>query len=444
VDSLRADRCFGNQKTSKTPNLDNLIKNGVYFSHAISSVASTGSSIATIFTGLYPFKLGMSGGDYQKLDPKISTYIKDLKENGYHNYSTSPELASLLGITCDFENIDKSYKNYFGLFSGLGQQILEKLEEKRFQEPWFFYIHLVDLHNPIIVPKEFDNEVYGNTQYDRMISAIDNWLGKILKKIDLINTIVVITSDHGDYVPVVGLDKDAKIDFQSSSFEKTLWRLGNRIPDPLYPLKSKVSTLLRSARHKIKESKLNETKLTPYQKRVLTSTRMDPSHHVYDDVIRVPLILCGYSIIQHVPIDQQVRSIDIFPTINQILGLPNKKRIDGRSLVPLLNDKKVEEMPAYIESMPRIKEEGEQKIGLRTSKYKYLRNQSNINQNVELYDLKNDPLEEKNIANEFPKIVKTMENNLNQIRNKKIELKSTTSDEERKKIEDELRKLGYV
>ena len=75
----------------------------------------------------------MSGGDYQKLDPDIFTYIKDLKETGYHNYSTSPELASLLGITCDFENKDKSYRNYFGLYAGLGQQIIEKLDGK-FQE----------------------------------------------------------------------------------------------------------------------------------------------------------------------------------------------------------------------------------------------------------------------------------------------------------------------
>jgi len=418
VDSLRADRCFGNQKTSKTPNIDNLIKNGVYFTHAISSVSSTGSSLATIFTGLYPFKLGMSGGDYQKLDPDISTYIKDLKETGYHNYSTSPELASLLGITCDFENKDKSYRNYFGLYAGLGQQIIEKLDGK-FQEPWFFYIHLGDLHSPIFVPKEFDDEEFGNTQYDRMISAIDHWLGIILKKIDLKNTLVILTSDHGDYVPVIVLGKDEKIDFQSSKFEKTLWNLGNRIPTPLYPLKKKVSSLLQSTRHKIKESKLNETKLTTYQKRVLTSTRMDPGHHVYDDMIRVPLILCGYSITPHEPIDQQVRSVDIFPTISQLLGFTNKTEIDGRSLIPLLNDEKIEEMPVYIESMPRIKKVGEQKIGLRTSKYKYLRNDDDVNQNVELYDLRNDPLEEKNIADEFPEIVKNMENNLNQIRNKK-------------------------
>ena len=29
IDSLRADKVFGNTKTSLTPNIDNLIKNGI-------------------------------------------------------------------------------------------------------------------------------------------------------------------------------------------------------------------------------------------------------------------------------------------------------------------------------------------------------------------------------------------------------------------------------
>ena len=37
IDSLRADKCFGDKKTSITPNLDSLIKNGTYFSQTICS-----------------------------------------------------------------------------------------------------------------------------------------------------------------------------------------------------------------------------------------------------------------------------------------------------------------------------------------------------------------------------------------------------------------------
>ena len=35
-----------------------------------------------------------------------------------------------------------------------------------------------------------------------MISGIDFWIGKILQKINLENTLVVLTSDHGNFLPV--------------------------------------------------------------------------------------------------------------------------------------------------------------------------------------------------------------------------------------------------
>ena len=34
-----------------------------------------------------------------------------------------------------------------------------------------------------------------------MVSAIDVWIGRILEKIDLNKTLVVLTADHGEYVP---------------------------------------------------------------------------------------------------------------------------------------------------------------------------------------------------------------------------------------------------
>ena len=41
VDGLRADQCFGKDKTSFTPNIDSLIQNGMYFTSAFTPVAGT-------------------------------------------------------------------------------------------------------------------------------------------------------------------------------------------------------------------------------------------------------------------------------------------------------------------------------------------------------------------------------------------------------------------
>ena len=78
VDSLRSDKCYSQKKSSVTPTIDMLIKNGVYFEQAISSAASTILSVGSLLTGLYPFRIGLGGTAYQKLDPKITNLVKIL------------------------------------------------------------------------------------------------------------------------------------------------------------------------------------------------------------------------------------------------------------------------------------------------------------------------------------------------------------------------------
>ena len=166
-------------------------------------------------------------------------------------------------------------------------------------------------------------------------------------------------------------------------------------------------------------------------------------HRLYDDLIKVPLIFSGVSIPSNKKITQQVRHVDIFPTIEDVISLPKKNDIDGESLLPLINDKKTHENPAYIESPPAVKNEDikEKIIGIRTSSYKMLK-QEDSGDVVELYDLVNDPLEEENIVSSSPELVKEMESKLEEIMaNKKIT--TTQNKVDLDKIERELEKLGY-
>ena len=240
IDSLRADKVFGKNKTSKIPNIESLIKNGVYFEQAICSTPATGVSVSSIFTGLYPFKIGMGSEKYQKFNPKTRSCIQILKENDYNTYATSPEITNDLGVTHDFENPDKSYNNYFSLFAGLGNQIIQKISANYLKKPWFFYIHIFDLHKPVVVPKKFDNEKFGASQYERMLSAIDFWIGKILEKINLSNTLVIFTADHGEYIPFIK-HEDKIFYLEASATEKNLWKWGNKVPQNLYPIKRKLA-----------------------------------------------------------------------------------------------------------------------------------------------------------------------------------------------------------
>jgi len=62
-----------------------------------------------------------------------------------------------------------------------------------------------------------------------------------------------------------------------------------------------------------------------------------------------------------------------------------------------------------------------------------------------LYDLTIDPNETKNIAKKEPRIVLQMEKILEEIKENSANHEcSDTSDEETKKIQEELKKLGYI
>ena len=67
IDSLKADKIYGENKTSKTPNIDKMIKHGVLFTKTVSPAASTRISLGSIFTGLFPFKTGLSSKNYEKI-----------------------------------------------------------------------------------------------------------------------------------------------------------------------------------------------------------------------------------------------------------------------------------------------------------------------------------------------------------------------------------------
>ena len=86
-------------------------------------------------------------------------------------------------------------------------------------------------------------------------------------------------------------------------------------------------------------------------------------------------------------------------------------------------------------------------ILLSTEKLKYFRDRFDEVKNVHLYDLENDPMEEYNIYDKNPEIIKTMEYELKKINsNRDFSFQQTNeiNDLNAKKAKDLLRKLGYV
>lgn len=167
---------------------------------------------------------------------------------------------------------------------------------------------------------------------------------------------------------------------------------------------------------------------------------------LYDECLRIPLVFSGFGIKSSRVVDQQVRQIDIFPTVTEIINMPKNVAMNGTSLVPFFQEKEINQLPAYFEGTPQLDEKFGKSIGIRTLKFKYYRSRHDSNKNIRLFDLKNDPFEKKNIAESNPEIVFDMEKILQNIQSTKQSTKTNEKmnyDEivEAKKI---LGDLGYI
>ena len=443
IDSMNARKFFGNENVSLTPNFDYLIKNGSYFEKAYSSADSTLLAITSIFTGKHPFKTGIRSDKFNKLSKDVKTCFDVLKKNSYNFYAFKPTVTKTIGLLPKFENNDCDYYYHFDLHDGLGDKIIDLLEGNKMKQPWIFYTHLHDLHFPISVAENFNDEKFGFSNYERQVSAIDYWIGKIIKKIDFENTILVITSDHGVFIPAVRT-KDHQINFEVNAKKQMITStLTNKIPNFLKPFKSKMFYLMEDKQQNKLEKFVEKLNLKPHEKRGLLWRRGDLNKYLFDENVHVPLLMVGSKIEKNKIISKQVRTMDIFPTIFQIINIQENDDLDGESLVPYIQGKECEDKIAYFESTPSLQKTANEVIGLSTSKYKYFRDRITPKKRVHLFDLQNDPYEDHNIADENPKIIEEMENLLSTIRNEKTIKVDEYSEAETKAIEEELKKLGY-
>ena len=121
-------------------------------------------------------------------------------------------------------------------------------------------------------------------------------------------------------------------------------------------------------------------------------------------------------------IQQQVRHIDFMPTILEHLGIKQDnayEKIDGLSLIPLINGQNLPETYAFTETGNPLKEKAPPKKpntkSIRTSKWKLIYNE--YNNTKELYNLQKDPTENNNLIGSGLEIEVVLWNELLKIQN---------------------------
>jgi len=164
----------------------------------------------------------------------------------------------------------------------------------------------------------------------------------------------------------------------------------------------------------------------------------EPDHGLllYDSTIRVPLILrLPGEAAAGLEVDEQVRLIDVAPTLLDVVGLEAPESFDGSSLLPFLIDQG-EGRPAYSETLyPRWHFGWQELFVLRKDGLKYIQAPT-----PELYAVGPDPGESDNLADRRPDRAAAMAAELDSMTGDRVEGPGTMSAEAAR----QLRSLGYL
>lgn len=242
IDTLRADHlsCYGyNRETS--PHIDKIAEKGILFKNVIAPSSWTAPSMVSLFTSTYPVNHGVTYGlnwrrkkEYSQdvFSKKLTTIPEVLKKMGYTTFgvSSNHNLTKDLGFARGFDYfryLDFPSASEIQEFVYSWEDIIKKSGK------YFLWIHYMDPHHPYharspwiadYAPQSltrtlnFSDKSSGelnrliptfksNPQqlsnlialYDSEINYVDSHIGELIQKFDLErNTVLIITSDHGE------------------------------------------------------------------------------------------------------------------------------------------------------------------------------------------------------------------------------------------------------
>jgi arylsulfatase A-like enzyme len=403
IDTLRADHlgCYGYEKET-SPNLDAFSREALIFSQAIAQAPSTLHSHASILSSLLPHHHRASWAAKTRLPEAVTSLPEVLRDAGYQTaaFTGGGQMDRVFGLDQGFDLYQQPGSERF---NGTVARSIEWLQQERTQ-PFFLFLHTYEPHHPYAPPPEdlalFEEEYTGTLPDDISVD--------LLRRINR-NEIEIDDQDLAHIVAAY----DGEIRSMDAGFGHLIEFLRDQ---SLY-----VDTLI-----------------------VFTSDHGEEfgehgkigwhSHSLYDELLRVPLIvkLPGNASAGAV-VEDQVRSLDIAPTILEILGLEAPASFFGSKLVN--QDGKVAASTELV-AISRMDRPPRRNIeSVRTPLWKLYRNQ--------LFNLQVDPAEQWDAAVNQADTVRELKEKLAEA------IAARESAEEVQVVPDdatleELRALGYL
>jgi len=423
VDALRADHlgCYGYGKDI-TPHIDKLAKGGALFQNAVSQGPFTAPSLPSLMTSTYGYVHGVRGfGDM--LNPSLKTLAEILREEGYLTGAVCAIdfFLDILGLKRGFQWVSTGDDKRADWITEEAMGWIKENKNRRF----FLWIHYFDPHQPYDPPPDIKREVR------KEVSRPSSPLLPVVKK---------DPRDPDIYGAFGGISEKAVIEGRrDKEFYLALYDGEVKFVD------REIGRLIKF---------LKESGLLSQTFIILTADHGEAfgehnlyfthGHILYEEILHVPLILYGEGVIpEGKVITEVVGLIDILPTVLDFLGIKSRGRIEGKSLLPVVLKGKAYPSRIIYAELWEKEEDGRRLISVRKGDWKLI---YNVEKNTyQLYNLKEDPKEVRNLAGEEKKKFKELRKFINKYltRRKKYGYKGKEKELE-EEIKEKLKGLGYL
>ena len=417
-------QCFGST-FYETPNIDALAAEGTVFTQAYASCPVCSPSRASLMTGKYPARVGLThyigGHDWGKLMevPYVDhlpleeyTLPKALRDAGYHTWSVGkwhlgekeyyPEHQGFevnvggcsWGHPHDgyfapwgIENLPSDVPEGTFLTDYLTDRAVELIQNKD-DAPFFLYWSHYAVHTPIQAKPE---DLARFEEKSRRM------------KLDQVNPYV-----EGEHFPCWHKRKERVLRRLVQSdvpYAALIWNLDQNVGRLVQALKDcgeyeNTIIVFTSDNGGLATAEGSPTCNAPLS---------EGKGWGYEGGVRVPLIVAGPGIADHHWCDSPTTTPDWYPTFLELAGLPPQpqQHQDGVSIAPLLRGETMEERPLFWHYPHYGNQGGQPMAAVRRGNYKLLKFFED--NHTELYDLSQDIGESFNLTGELPDLANELE-----------------------------------
>lgn len=366
IDTVRQDAFSVFNRTSRvqTPAFDDLVTSSLIFTNAYNNDNWTKPSVATILSGLYPSTHGATG-KWSMLPDEVTLLSQHLKEQGF---TTAGFIANgYISEKFGFKKGWGTYKNYIRedlppeskhLYSDV-LAWLDKQDEGRF----FLFLQTIDPHVPYDVPSKFLKPYFEGAYEGSLGPSVTGYETK-----DWVDGKRQFTQEDKDYIRAL---YDAEITYHDHYMSKFL--------------------------HALEEKGLLEDTLVvvsnDHGEEMFDHGKIGHGHTLYDELLRNPLLLRFPRLL---PAGQQIKvpveTVDLAPTLLELLGADPLQVVEGSSLLPTIFG-----LPSLGESYA-VAEQTERGRAVRVGPYKLVVRKAS----ERLFNLEEDPAESQDLMESHP------------------------------------------